>query len=186
MLRIYDKIWLYDENDKEYQAQVREINWKAPAGAKTRVATRIYAHIVKPKFRANSEIEIKNDCVIYPGWNWSYFQVPPIRKNAIVIIRMYGHHVEISARVLGLTKGLGGCHPDSFVYEGIKVLKNLSAHARTPDEAGSWKGHRFTASTDEVIKIIDEGEGPRLLNRDFLPIEEERELFAKQFGDDND
>jgi hypothetical protein len=182
-MRVYDRIWLYDENDKEYQAQVREINHKAPAGAKSRVATRIYAHIVKPTFRHNSEIEIKNDVVIYPGWTWSEFQVPPIRKNAIVVLRMYGHHVEISARVLGLTKGLGGCHPDSFVYEGIKVLKNLEP---STGKAGSWKGHRFTASTDEVIKIIDEGEGPRLLNRDFLSIEEERELFAKQFGEDND
>lgn len=174
MMRIYDKIWLYDENDKEYQAQVREINWKAPAGAKTRVATRIYAHIVKPKFKGNDEIEIKNDVVIYPGWNWSYFQVPPIRKNAIVICRPGGHQVELSCRVLGLTKGLGGCHPDDFIFEGIKVLKNLNP---TAGRVSNWKGHRFTASTECVTKIIDEGEGPRLLNRDFIDIEEERELF---------
>lgn len=182
-MNVYDKIWLYDENDKEYQAQVREINWRAPAGAKARVVTKIYAHIVKPKFRSNDEIEIKNECVIYPGWNWSQFQVPAIRKNAIVVIRMHGHHVEISARVLGLTKGLGGCTPDYFVYEGIKVLKNLAPEA---GKAGSWKGHRFTSSTDEVIKIIDEGEGPRLLNRNFLSIEEERELFKHQLGEEAD
>ena len=181
-MRVYDKIWLYDENDKEYQAQVREINEKAPAGAKSRIATRIYAHIVKPKFKGNAEIEIKNDVVIYPGWTWSHYQVPAIRKNAIVICRPGGHQVELSCRVLGLTKGLGGCHPDDFVFEGIKVLKNLAG----PERANNWKGHRFTASTECVTKIIDEGEGPRLLNRDFLPIEEERELFAKQFGEDND
>lgn len=172
-MRIYDKIWLYDENDKEYQAQVLEISEKAIRGSKTRVSTKIYAHIVKPKFKGNSEIEIKNDAVIYPGWAWSYHQVPAIRKNAIVICRPGGHQVELSCRVLGLTKGIGGCHPDDFIFEGIKVMKNLAG----PERANNWKGHRFTASTECVTKIVDEGEGPRLLNRDFIPIEEERELF---------
>jgi hypothetical protein len=182
-MRVFDKIWLYDENDKEYQAQVREINERAVTGSKTKFKTRIYCHIVKPIFKGVKEIEIIDEAVKYPGWTWAYHQVPPVRQNAIVICRPDGHHVELSCRVLGLSKGMGGCHPDDFVFEGIKVMKNL--HPGN-ERAANWKGHRFTASTECITKIIDEGTGPRLLNRDYLSDEEERALFHEQFHGDED
>ena len=163
--------------------EVTEITEKAVRGSRTKISTRIMASIIKPKYNGDGLFQITDDRVCYDGWNWSTRSIPPIRQNAIVICRPDGHQVELSCRVLGLSKGIGG-RPDFFVFEGIKVMKNLQPHGS--GRAANWKGHRFTASTECVTKIVDEGKGQRLLIGPYLSSAEERELFVKQFGDEDD
>lgn len=170
-MRVHDTIYLYDPQDREYRATVREVVDRA--AGRVRVTTRVEAVIASPKFKGDSLVVIQDDAIRRSGWDWSGVPLPPVRKGAVVHIDQ-GDGLILQCKVLGLAKGTGGWRGDSFVYEGIKTVAN-------PNGSTGWqgiKGHRFTASTSGVKRILKEGSGHRLLRGPYLTEREQRALFA--------
>lgn len=183
---VFDTIYLYDENDRQYEAQVRVINTRA-VGIKYnptlmrrgRVETQILAAIMRPKFNGDRLVEIRNDEVTRPGWQWSTRPVPPIRKGALVVIKNWDRELECT--VHGLIKSeLGSAHADYFAYEGVRSLPNKETYGM--GSIGRIKGHHFTASTEAVQKILKNGKGRRLLLGPYMTKAEERVFFKHLYS----
>lgn len=177
-LYINGNVYLYDKGDKEYVAEVREIREWAE-GAKKVVNSEFTAVIVKPKYiNGDARFVIRNGQTL-PGWDWAPHPVPPIRKGAIVQIENWDRMIE--CKVLGLVdSALGSAHADSFAFEGIRALRDKDlTHMGS---VGRIKGHRFTASTDSVKKIISNGRGRRLLLGPYLTQKEQREIFKDLYS----
>ena len=173
---VFDTIYLYDKDDRQYEAQIREINIRA-IGIKTsdrhRVETQMFVTIMRPVFNGDRRVEIRDNEVIRPGWQWSCRPVPPIRKGAVVVIDNWDRQLE--ARVHGYVQGIGGAHGHSFAFEGIRALPRKERGLGS--DLGRIKGHHFTASTSCVKKILKNGKGRRLLLCPFMPEKEQREFF---------
>lgn len=171
---VFDTIYLYDENDKQYEAQVREINTRA-VGVKRgllrsgKIDTQISATIMRPKFNGDRRVEIRND-ELPNGWQWSQTPVSPIRKGALVVIKNWDRLLE--ARVQGLVEPFGNYL--AFAFEGVKALPSGDYGGAS---LGRIRGHRFTASTETVQKIIKNGTGRRLLLGPYMDKAEYREFF---------
>lgn len=174
----FETLYLYDENDRQYEAQVREVNLRA-IGVKHglvhegKVSAQIICTIMRPKFNGDRQVEIRDNEVMRPGWQWTCRPVPPIRKGAVVIINNWDR--ELECRVHGFVQGLGGAHGHSFAFEGIRTLPSKESYGR--GSIGKIKGHHFTANTDCVKKILKNGKGRRLLLCPFMPEKEQREFF---------
>lgn len=182
MFRCFDTIYLYDRNDRQYEAQVREINFRA-VGVKHgllrdgKIDSLISVTLMRPKFNGDRRVEIRNGEA--PGWQWSSQPVPPIRKGAHVIIKNWDRLLE--AKVFGLIDSeLGSAHGDYFAFEGVKALPR--GDSLGGGDIGRIKGHRFTASTDSVQKIIKNGTGRRLLLGPYMTKAENREFFKDLYS----
>jgi hypothetical protein len=185
-MHVFDTIWLYDPDDQQYEAQVREINsravgvkYNAKLDRNGRVETQISATIMRPVYNGGDRrVEIRNEVLQRDGWDWSYRPVPPIRKGAVVLIKNWDRKLE--ARVQGLVKGMGGAHPDYFAFEGIKAYKREGFGEGS--DLGKIKGHRFTASTECIEKIIRNGKGRRLLLGPYMTAAEHRKFFKDLYS----
>lgn len=183
-MNVFDTIYLYDPNDRQYEAQVREITTRA-IGVKYnrtldregRVESQMFVSIMRPKYNGDRRIEIRNDEVTLPDWQWSYQRVSPIRKGATVVIKNWDRLLE--CRVHGLVEG--GAGRLSFAYEGIKALPRDDRNGGGAD-LGRIKGHHFTASVEAVQKIVKNGRtGRRLLLGPFMTKVEERVFFKELY-----
>lgn len=182
-MHVFDTIWLYDPNDKQYEAQVREINTRAIGvkSGRARVDSQISATIMRPTYNGGDRrIEIRNDLLLREGWDWSYRPVPPIRKGALVVIKNWDRLLE--AKVYGLIASkLGSAHSDYFAFEGVRALP-LKEPNYGMGSIGRIKGHRFTASTECVEKIIRNGKGRRLLLGPYMTQAEHRKFFKDLYS----
>jgi hypothetical protein len=172
----FDTIYLYDQNDRQYEAQIREITLRAigvRSSDRSKTTCQILCTIMRPVFNGDRQVEIRDNEVMRTGWQWSCRPVPPIRKDAIVVIENWDRQLE--ARVHGYVQGIGGAHGHSFAFEGIRALPRKERGLGS--DLGRIKGHHFTASTDCVKKILKNGKGRRLLLCDFMPEKEQRAFF---------
>lgn len=183
---VFDTIYLYDEDDRQYEAQVREINMRA-IGVKYnpklmrqgRVESQIFASIRRPIYNGGDRlVEIRNGVLLRNGWQWSSHPVPSVRKGAIVVIKNWDRKLE--ARVQGLVKGIGGAHPDYFAFEGIRALPREGYGSGS--DLGKIKGHRFTASTDCIEKVVRNGRGRRLLLGPYMTEKEHKKFFKDLYS----
>jgi hypothetical protein len=167
-MEVHSKIYLYDPQDREYKATVREVVSRAVG--RGRVTTRVEAAIVSPKFKGDALVVIQDNVPQRTGWDWSASPLPPVRKGAVVQIN-HGDGLLLQCKVLGLAKGVGGWRGDDFVYEGIEAVAN-------PNKSTGWRGHRFTAPASEVKNILKKGSGRRLLRGPYLTEREQQAFFA--------
>ena len=183
-MHVFDTIYLYDQDDRQYEAQVREINTRA-VGVKHgllrdgKVDSVIYVTIMRPKYdKGDRRVEIRNGEIMRNGWQWSTRPVPPIRKGALVVIKNWDRELECTVHGL-VNSELGSAHADYFAFEGVRALKRKDPYG---SDIGRIKGHRFTASTESVQKIIKNGKGRRLLLGPYMTKVEEREFFKHLYA----
>lgn len=185
-MHVFDTIWLYDENDRQYEAQVREINTRA-IGVKHgllrdgKIDSEIIATIMRPKYDGGDRrVVIHNEELQREGWQWSYRPVPSIRKGALVVIKNWDRMLE--AKVYGLIDSeLGSAHSDYFAFEGVRALPRGDQYSSGSD-LGRIKGHRFTASTECIQKVIKNGKGRRLLLGPYMTKAENRKFFKDLYS----
>jgi hypothetical protein len=182
-MHVFDTIWLYDPDDRQYEAQVREINTRAIGikSGRAKVDSQIFATIMRPVYNGGDRrVEIRNDELLREGWDWSTRPVPPIRKGALVVIKNWDRLLE--AKVYGLIASqLGSAHSDYFAFEGVRALPRGDKYSSGSD-LGKIKGHRFTASTECVEKIIKNGKGRRLLLGPYMTEAENRKFFKDLYS----
>ena len=183
-MHVFDTIYLYDKDDRQWEAQVREINTRA-IGVKHgllregKIHTQIFCTIMRPKYdKGDRQIEIRNGEVMRNGWQWSTRPVPPIRKGALVVIKNWDRELECTVHGL-VSSELGSAHADYFAYEGVRALRRAEPGSA---DLGRIKGHRFVASTEAVQKILKNGKGRRLLLGPYMTKAEDRKFFKHLYA----